>query len=46
VPTITVSIVNHPIEFFFLGGLLGFGNLTMPSMLSTVTGEDLKSTFP
>ena len=46
VPTVTVSIVNHPIQFFFLGGLLGFGNLTMPSMLSTVTGEDLKSTYP
>lgn len=46
VPTITVSIVNHPFQFFFLGGLLGFGNITMPSMLSTVTGEDMKSTFP
>lgn len=46
VPTITVSITNHPFQFFFLGGLLGFGNITMPSMLSTVTGEDLKSTFP
>ncbi|MGX8009968.1 TadE/TadG family type IV pilus assembly protein [Mesorhizobium sp. ORM8.1] len=46
VPTITVSIVNHHFQFFFLGGLLGFGNITMPSMLSTVTGEDMKSTFP
>lgn len=46
VPTITVSVTNHPFQFFFLGGLLGFGNITMPSMLSTVTGEDLKSTFP
>jgi hypothetical protein len=46
VPTVTVSIVNHPIQFFFLGGLLGFGNLTMPSMLSTVTGEDMKSSYP
>ncbi|MBZ9764441.1 pilus assembly protein [Mesorhizobium sp. CA8] len=46
VPTITVSIVNHQFQFFFLGGLLGFGNITMPSMLSTVTGEDLKSTYP
>jgi hypothetical protein len=45
VPTITVSITNHPFQFFFLGGLLGFGNITMPSMLSTVTGEDLKSTW-
>ncbi|MEI9409776.1 TadE/TadG family type IV pilus assembly protein [Mesorhizobium salmacidum] len=46
VPTITVSITNHPFQFFFLGGLLGFGNITMPSMLSTVTGEDMKSTWP
>ena len=46
VPTITVSIVGHPFEFYFLGGLLGFNNITMPSMLSTVTGEDLKVAFP
>jgi hypothetical protein len=46
VPTITVSITNHPFQFFFLAGLLGFGNITMPSMLSTVTGEDLKSSYP
>lgn len=45
VPTITVSITNHPFQFFFLGGLLGFGTITMPSMLSTVTGEDMKSTY-
>lgn len=45
VPTITVSVTNHPFQFFFLGGLLGFGNITMPSMLSTVTGEDMKSTY-
>ena len=46
VPTITVSLQNVNFQFFFLGGLLGFGNFNMPSMLSTVTGEDLKSTFP
>lgn len=46
VPTITVSLQNISFQFFFLGGLLGFGNMTMPSMLSTVTGEDLKSTSP
>ncbi|RVD19938.1 TadE/TadG family type IV pilus assembly protein [Mesorhizobium sp. M4B.F.Ca.ET.017.02.2.1] len=45
VPTVTVSIVDHPFQFFFLGGLLGFGDITMPSMLSTVTGEDMKSTW-
>ena len=46
VPTIRVSIVGHPFQFFFLGGLLGFANLTMPSMISTVTGEDLSSAAP
>jgi Flp pilus assembly protein TadG len=46
VPTIRVSIINHPFQFFFLGGLLSFANITMPSMLSTVTGEDLSSAAP
>jgi Flp pilus assembly protein TadG len=46
VPTITVSIVNHPFQFFFLGGLLGFADITMPDMHSTVTGEDLSSYSP
>ncbi|OHV67200.1 pilus assembly protein TadE [Mesorhizobium sp. LCM 4577] len=46
VPTITVSLQNITFQFFFLGGLLGFADKTMPSMLSTVTGEDLKSTSP
>lgn len=46
VPTIRVSIVNHPFQFFFLGGLLGFANITMPDMLSTVTGEDLNTASP
>lgn len=46
VPTIKVSIVNHPFQFFFLGGLLGFTNITMPNMLSTVTGEDLDTASP
>ncbi|MER8411582.1 TadE/TadG family type IV pilus assembly protein [Mesorhizobium sp. M1342] len=46
VPTITVRLQNVTFQFFFLGGLLGFGNVTMPSMLSTVTGEDMKSTWP
>ncbi|TGQ38345.1 TadE/TadG family type IV pilus assembly protein [Mesorhizobium sp. M00.F.Ca.ET.216.01.1.1] len=46
VPTITVSLQNVTFQFFFLQGLMGFANITMPSMLSTVTGEDLKSTSP
>lgn len=44
VPTITVNLKNRTYQFFFLGGLYGFGSIPMPSMLSTVTGEDLKST--
>jgi len=46
VPTITVNLQNRTFQFFFLSGLMGFGNINMPSMLSTVTGEDLKSTWP
>ncbi|AMY01719.1 TadE/TadG family type IV pilus assembly protein [Mesorhizobium ciceri] len=46
VPTITVNLQGVTFQFFFLGALLDFNNLTMPSMLSTVTGEDLKSTAP
>jgi Flp pilus assembly protein TadG len=50
VPTIRVSLVKSngtgiPFQFFFLSGLLGFGQIAMPSMLSTITGEDLSTTF-
>lgn len=45
VPTIRISIENQPFQFFFLGGLLGFANITMPNMLSTITGEDLSTTY-
>jgi Flp pilus assembly protein TadG len=42
VPTITVEIrPGHPFKFFFLGGLLGLGDIDIPPMRSTVTGEDL-----
>lgn len=44
IPTITVSLRNVNFRFFFLSALVGFANITMPSMSSTVTGEDLKST--
>jgi Flp pilus assembly protein TadG len=43
VPTITVSLRNVTFQFFFLQGLMNFANITMPSMLSTVTGEDMKN---
>lgn len=46
VPTITVSLEGLTFQFFFLGGLLGFDDITIPSMRSTVTGEDLKSSYP
>ena len=46
IPTITVSLQNVTFQFFFLNGLMGFTNITMPSMLSTVTGEDMRSTAP
>ncbi|MER8488329.1 pilus assembly protein [Mesorhizobium australicum] len=46
VPTIAVSLQNRTFQFFFLQGLMGFANINMPSMLSTVTGEDIKSTWP
>jgi hypothetical protein len=46
VPTITVSIQNLPFQFFFLGGLLGFANINMPGLRTTVTGEDLSSVAP
>lgn len=46
VPTITVSLEGLTFQFFFLSGLLGFNDIAMPSMLSTVTGEDMKSTYP
>jgi Flp pilus assembly protein TadG len=45
IPTVKVSIVGHPFQFFFLGGLLNFANITMPDMHSTVTGEDLSTTY-
>lgn len=42
VPTIIVEInPGLPFQFFFLGGLLGFDNINIPPMRSTVTGEDL-----
>lgn len=46
IPTITVSLQNVNFQFFFLSGLLGFNDITMPSMLSTVTGEDMRSSAP
>jgi Flp pilus assembly protein TadG len=46
VPTIRVSLENLQFQFFFLGDLLGFGDMTLPSMASTITGEDLSRCWP
>jgi len=46
VPTIKVSLQNLTFQFYFLGGLLGFNDIDIPSMVSTVTGEDLDSSSP
>jgi Flp pilus assembly protein TadG len=45
VPTITVSLQNLPFQFFFLGAI-GFTNMTMPSLTTTITGEDLSLLAP
>jgi Flp pilus assembly protein TadG len=42
VPTITVSVQNLPFQFYFLGGLLGFGSKNI-SAATSVTGEVLSS---
>lgn len=45
VPTISVAIGEPaepiPFQFYFLSGLLGFGDVPIPGLLSTFTGEDL-----
>lgn len=43
VPTITVKLKNVQFQFFFLGGLLKFLNITMPDQATTVTGEGMSS---
>jgi Flp pilus assembly protein TadG len=43
VPTITVEVTGLTFNFFFLNGLLGLAPMSMPTMRTTVTGEDLSS---
>jgi len=43
VPTITVSLTGLTYQFFALGTLLGFGDVTMPPFTVTMTGEDLSA---
>ena len=41
VPTITLELTGLTYSFVFLGGLMGFGPVTIPPMRITATGEDL-----
>jgi Flp pilus assembly protein TadG len=43
VPTITVTLQGLKFHFFFLSGLLGFADMTMPPFTTTITGEGLTS---
>jgi hypothetical protein len=43
VPTISVWVTGLEFEFYLVGGLMGFDAIEMPGLLSTVTGEDLRS---
>lgn len=47
VPTISVSLQNMTFQFFFIQPLLNLqsNTINMPSMLSTVTGEDMSSVY-
>jgi Flp pilus assembly pilin Flp len=45
VPTITLELTGVTYNYAFLSGLLGFGPVTMPPMRTTVTGEDLATTW-
>ena len=46
VPTITVELQGLNFQFFFLGGLMGFGDIAIPSMRTSISGEDLSSSAP
>jgi len=46
VPTIKISLQNMPFRFFFLGDLLGFRDMQIPSAATRMTGEDLYSCSP
>jgi len=46
VPTITVSLQNLPFKFFFLDGLMGFHDLMIPALTTSVTAEDLSGRSP
>jgi hypothetical protein len=45
-PTITLWLKNVSYSYFFVGGLLKFANLAMPSPKTSITGEDVSSSAP
>ena len=45
-PTITISLQNLPLQFFFLSGLMGFNDARIPPMTTSITAEDLSSNSP
>ncbi len=45
-PTITISLKNLPLLFFFLSGLMGFKDLAMPPLTTSITAEDISSSAP
>ena len=46
VPTVTVELTGLNCPFFFSGGLMGFDDIVIPTMRTTITGEDLSSSAP
>jgi hypothetical protein len=46
VPTITISVKDLPLQFFFLSGLMGFNELRIPPLTTSMTAEDLSSSAP
>jgi len=42
---ITVRLQNLPFNYFFLSGLMQFGAINIPAEATSMTGEDLSSTF-
>ena len=46
VPTITVSLRDLDVPYFFLGDLMDLSNFAIPFLTTTITGEDLSSLAP
>lgn len=41
VPTIRVDLVDIPFQFFFISSFMGWSDINIPAVASTMTGEDL-----